>query len=92
MMDNQPKNHTALIVVCITITSVLSGVAATFLLWKGFQSGELFVQVASNAVAGLLGFLGGKATMSVLPDKLKISNSPSEPVPVIEKPAENPTP
>lgn len=81
-----PKSHTALIVLCITTTSVLSGAAATFLLWKGYQSGELFVQVASNAVAGLLGFLGGKAAMVTtnVPKALEINNTPENPVNVTE--------
>jgi hypothetical protein len=85
--DNPPKNHTRFIVGGIVVLGILSAGSGTFLMFKGFQSGELMVQITGQAVAGLLGFLGGK---SMSTDNVKISNPPTDPVPVAPQPDKQP--
>lgn len=55
-----PPNHTRTIVLCITALSMAATGLGSYLLLKGFQSGELLAQMGSNGLSGLVGFLGGK--------------------------------
>lgn len=55
-----PPNHTRFIVGSITLLSAAAIGCGTYLLLKGYQSGELLAQMASSGLSGLIGFLGGK--------------------------------
>lgn len=57
--------HTRFIVACITLLALIATGCGSYLLLKGFQSGELLAQMGSNGLAGLVGFLGGKAMASL---------------------------
>lgn len=54
------RTHTRFIVGCITLLSILAIALGSYLLLKGYQSGELLAQMASSGLSGLIGFLGGK--------------------------------
>jgi len=83
--QDQVRGHTRSIIASIFALGVIAALAGSWLLYCGFQSGELLVQISGQAVAGLLGFLGGgKMMQSQFQDSIKISNPPSDPVQVEE--------
>jgi len=83
MNGTAPTNHTRFIVFCITFLGAISIICGSFLLWKGFQSGELLVSSGGvGAIAGLVGFLSGKPPAA---DTVKISNTDANPVPVTDQ-------
>lgn len=61
------------------------GIIGGFLLWKGFQGGEIFATMAGQCSAGLVGFLGGKM-MAASP------SDPPVPVSLAPKPGDTPLP
>ena len=62
MQPEQIRGHTRFIVGCVTLLGMACVLCGTFLIYKGFQSGELLLSGgAVGAISGLLGFLGGKA-------------------------------
>lgn len=67
-----PPNHTKFIVLCITGLAMAATLVGSYLLLKGFQSGELLAQMGSNGLSGLVGFLGGK--MSSHSDKPAVND------------------
>lgn len=56
-----PKNHTALIVICITVMGMTAALSGSWLLWKGFAGGGELVITLNTAIGVLGGFLGGRA-------------------------------
>lgn len=62
MNGNQVIGHTRLIVSTIGILSAGALALGAWLIFKGYQTGELLIQTGGSGVTGLLGFLGGKAT------------------------------
>lgn len=81
MTDTAPKSHIALVVICITILASMSAAGGMWLTWKGFQGGTELIVTLNTGISGLIGFLGGRGS-SGIQDKVKISNSPDNPVPV----------
>ena len=67
--------HTRLIVSVVGILSGGSLCLGTWLIFKGYQTGELLIATGGQGVAGLLGFLGGKAMMQQQPD-ITVSGTP----------------
>jgi hypothetical protein len=57
----------ALVTICITFLATLFSLAGAYLLWKGFQSGELLVGGALTA-AGTLGALLSSTRTTAPPD------------------------
>lgn len=51
-------NHTKFIVAIIGILSLVALGAGTWLIYKGYQTGELLIQTGGMGVSGLLGMLG----------------------------------
>ena len=57
-MDPQ-KNYVRFIVICITLLGSLSIAAGSYLILKGYQSGELLIANGGiAAISGLVGMLG----------------------------------
>lgn len=58
---NPTKNHTPLVVICVTFLATIASTTGAFLLWKGFAGGGELVVTLNTAISGLIGFLGGRA-------------------------------
>ncbi len=86
------KNHTPMVVICVTILASQAALTGAFLLWKGFAGGGELVVTLNTAISGLIGFLGGRATAPVKAADLSIE-PPNQPVPVVPvPPAPQPNP
>jgi len=66
-MNPPAKNHTPLVVVCVTLLGTQAAIMGGFLLWKGFTGGSELVLALNSAITGLIGFLGGRATAGANP-------------------------
>lgn len=75
---NPVKNHTPLVVICVTFLATIASTTGAFLLWKGFAGGGELVVTLNTAISGLIGFLGGRATASppLTPPDITISGQP----------------
>lgn len=52
--------HTRYIVGCITLLGLVFGLSGSFLVYKGFEGGNIAMTIGGQCAAGLVGFLGGK--------------------------------
>jgi hypothetical protein len=88
MITPTPNTHdTKFIVSCITFLGSLAIVCGSFLLWKGFQSGEILVSSGGvAAISGLTGMLSMQKPQSSpsTPDSVQVVNKDTDKVPVVE--------
>ncbi len=86
--NSQTPSHTRMVVICVTILASQAALTGAFLLWKGYQGGGELVVTLNTAISGLIGFLGGRATVPPKPvDEpvtTTISKPPDKPVPVAQ--------
>ncbi|MEP6671705.1 MAG: hypothetical protein ABJF10_21270 [Chthoniobacter sp.] len=62
-----PPNHLRFIVACLTAIALASAVAGGWLLFKGYQSGELFVGIVSTVAGGLVGMISMRGSTPANP-------------------------
>lgn len=82
--SGQPKNHTPLIVICVTIMGLTSIILGSYLISKGYMSGELLLSSGGvAAISGLLGMAVNRpptpmpdVTFSSQPPKLELTQQP----------------
>lgn len=94
-MNPVPKNHTPLVVVCVTLLGTQAAIMGGFLLWKGFTGGSELVLALNSAITGLIGFLGGRATAGgtpAIPPDITISGQPPTVSVAQPQPTENHNP
>lgn len=91
MTDTAPQSsqlHFALAV--LGIIAILCVAAGAFLLWKGYQSGELFVGIVGSIAGAIAGMLSMRApqppTTASGALATEVTNSTTNPLPVTETP------
>lgn len=80
------QGHTKFIVFCVSILSGGCIAAGSWLIYKGYQTGELLIQTAASGVGGLLGVLGIGKMSNQQPDINVTTTPPAVSVTQPEKP------
>jgi hypothetical protein len=75
-MTPTPKNYAPLIIICVTFLATEAAFIGGWLLWKGFAGGGEMIITLNTAIAGLLGFLGGRSSAHAFP-KVSIDATPT---------------
>ena len=70
MTPSPQKNYTPLIVICVTFLASEAALIGGWLLWRGFAGGGEMIITLNTAIAGLLGYLGGRISASLPPKPL----------------------
>lgn len=86
-----PPNHIRFIISCLTLLALSSMGCGTYLLMTGYQSGELFVGIATGITGGIVGMIsmrGGSGTPTTQSGAIatEITNQPGNPVPTQPQP------
>ncbi len=88
MIDQAPQpSQLRFALTALTLIAVLCISAGTFLLWKGYQSGELFVGIAGSiagAIAGMLSMNRGTPPPTTPSGAVATEITNVQPVPVTE--------
>lgn len=76
MNGSEPKSNTKFIVSCVAFLSACCIGAGTWLIFKGYQTGELLIQTAASGVGGLLGVLGIGKMAAQQPQDITVTGNP----------------
>lgn len=96
MIDQAPQSQLRFALAILGIITTLCIAAGTFLLVKGYQSGELFVGIAGSSAGAIAGMLSmrqqGTPTTSSGAVATEVTNTGANPVNVTESEPHQPPP